>query len=390
MFRGSLGMLLQHKTRLLYLCDRENTMNINSNLIDSGSIRFNSFLKQAKDLFTTPIVTRQQFGVVLFLAFLYLFLPQRPPIDWDLYNENFWSAGLYTYHNQTIVSPPWAFILMMPYYLMRAEGARAFSVLVIGWLSYRRSWSLSKFFAIILSPFFLVTMSKSNMDILVLVFPILLWEAVQGTRWQTPGRGIALSLLLLKPQGALLIWLYLMWNSRDDWRGLVKPLMIVALLTIPISLIGSPPLIMQWINNLVKPHPQNTFFWSINNMSFSSYFSLTAAVILLLVSFSILFAFMKWKMKRWYREHTIASLLLVSMFLSPYASQQSFSSALAFIPSWASFFTQFIVVSVSFKIFDYWDYIPPLMLMIGVISLYFYQPTEKWGQRDNQAPLKVN
>jgi hypothetical protein len=45
---------------------------------------------------------------------------------------------------------------------------------------------------------------------------------------------------------------------------------------------------------------------------------------------------------------------------------------------------------VSFKIFDYWDYIPPLMLMIGVISLYFYQPTEKWGQRDNQAPLKVN
>jgi hypothetical protein len=78
------------------------------------------------------------------------------------------------------------------------------------------------------------------------------------------------------------------------------------------------------------------------------------------------------------------------MFLSPYASQQSFSSALAFIPSWTSFFTQFIGVSVSFKSFDYWDYISPLMLMIGGISLYFYQPTEKWEQRDNQAPLKVN
>jgi hypothetical protein len=365
-------------------------MQIRSTLLNSGSIRLSSFLGQIKDLFTTPIVSRQQFGVILFLAFLYIFIPQIPPIDWNLYNENFWSAGLYAYNNQTIVSPPWAFILMFPYYLMRAEGARAFSVLVIGWLSYRRSWSLAKFLAIILSPFFLVTMSKSNMDILVLVLPILLWETAQGTRWQTLGRGLALSLLLLKPQGAILIWLYLLWTGRDDWRGLVKPMLIVALLTMPISMVGSPPLILQWINNLVIPDPQNAFYLSINNMSFSSYYSLTAALALLLVSFSSLFALMKWKMKRWCNEHTIASLLLVSMFLSPYTSQQSFSSALAFIPSWVSFFTQFVVVSVSFRILEYWAYIPPLILLIGVISLYFYQPTEKNSPRGNHAPLKVN
>ena len=365
-------------------------MNIHSNFINSGSLRLNSFLEQAKGLFTNPINTRQQFGVVLFLAFLYIFLPQRPPIDWDLYNVNFWSAGLSAYNDQNIVSPPWAFILMVPYYLMRAEGARVFSVLVIGWLAYQRSWSLSKFLAIVLSPFFLVTMSKSNMDILALVLPIVLWEAVQGTKWQTLGRGLALSILLLKPQGAVLIWLYLLWSSRDDWRAVIQPLLIGALLVIPISIIGSPPLIMQWINNLVNPAPQFAEYWSINNISLSRYLSPLTAAMVVLVSFSFLFGFMKWKMKRWSKEHTLASLLLASMFLSPYTSQQSFSSALAFIPSWASFFTQSIVLILSFRFLNYWDLIPLLILLIGLASLYFYQPANKNEPRGRHAPVRVN
>jgi hypothetical protein len=346
-----------------------------------------SFLQQLKDLFTTPIASRQQMGVILFLALLYIFIPQRTPADWDLYNENFWSAGLNAYHNQSIVSPPWAFILMLPYYLMRAEGARVFSVLVIGWLSYQRSWSLSKFFAIALSPFFLVTMSKSNLDILVLVFPILLWEIAQGTRWQTIGRGIALSILLLKPQGALLIWIYLLWTGRDDWYGLVKPLLVVALLVIPISAIGSPPLILQWMNNLLHPSPQNEYYWSINNLSLSRYLSPLNALLVVIVSFSTMFSFMKWRRRLWSSGHTLASLLLVSMFLSPYASQQSFSSALAFIPSWVSFFTQSFVLFVSFKVLNYWENIPLLILLIGLVSLYFYQPTEN---TDQHAQVKVN
>jgi hypothetical protein len=366
-------------------------MQIRSILIDSNSTsRFHSFTLQIKEFFTTPIVSRQQFGVILFLALFYIFIPQKQPIDWDLYNENYWSAGLNAYADPTIVSPPWAFILMVPYYLMRAEGARVFSVLVIGWLSYHRSWSLSKFLAIILSPFFLVTMSKSNMDILVMVFPILLWEIVQGTRWQPAGRGLALSLLLLKPQGTLLIWLYLLWTSRDDWRGLVKPLMIVALLIIPISMIGSPPLILQWANNLINPDPQNAFYWSINNMSLSNYFSPITATMVLLISFSALYGVMKWNRKRWCKGHTVASLLLISMFLSPYASQQSFSSALAFIPSWASFFTQSIVLIASIKIIDYWAFIPLMVLLIGISSLYYYQPAEKRERRSSYARIKVS
>lgn len=352
--------------------------------------RLQSFASQVIMLFTTPIASRQQIGVILFLALLYIFLPQKPPIDWDLYNNNFWSGGIHAYNNQTIVSPPWAFILMMPYYLMRAEGARMFSVLVIGWLSYRRRWSLSNFLAITLSPFFLVTLSKSNMDILVMVFPILLWESVERTRWQVAGRGVALSFLLLKPQGTILIWLYLFWTCRNELRGLIKPLLIVALIVIPISVIGSPPLLLQWLNNLVNPAPQNVFYWSINNLSFSTYYSPFISLSVLLVSFFTLWGIMKWKRKRWCREHTIASLLLASMFLSPYASQQSFSSALAFIPSWASFFTQCIVLVTSLRTIEYWAYIPPLILLIGVISLYFYQPAIEKGQAKIPSTVKVN
>jgi hypothetical protein len=233
-------------------------------------------------------------------------------------------------------------------------------------------------------------MSKSNMDILALVLPIVLWETVQGTRWQTVGRGLALSILLLKPQGAVLIWLYLLWTRRDDWRGLVKPLLIVALLVIPISVIGSPPLFLGWINNLVNTTPQNEYWWSVNNISLSRDLTPLTAVTVLLVSFGTLFGLMKWMRKRWSRGHTLASLLLASMFLSPYTSQQSFSSALAFIPSWASFFTQSIVLIVSFRFFNYWDLIPLLILLVGLLSLYFYQPAEENKPRDRHAPLRVN
>lgn len=347
------------------------------NVDTTSGNRINLFLLEAKKLFCSPITTRQQMGVIVFLAILSIFFPQATPIDWDLNTQNFWSAGLSTYSDPSVVYPPWALILMVPYYLMRAEGARALSVLVIGWLCYQRRWSLSKFLAIVISPFFLVTMAKSNMDILVIVFPILLWEVVQGTRWQTAGRGLALSLLLLKPQGAILIFIYLLWNSKNDWRGLVKPMLMVALITIPISLIGSPPLILQWIDNLVHPDPQNAYYWSVNNLSFTNYFTPISGVMVVLASFATLYGVMRWRGKSWHRDHTLASLLLISMFLSPYTSQQSFSSGLAFIPSWASFFIQNFVLVTSMKFLDYFAFLPLILLLIGLASLYFFQPLEK-------------
>lgn len=361
-------------------------MNNRSILINPDSTtRLQALIYYLKQLFITPIASRQQFGVILFLAFLYIFVPQMSPVDWDLNTKDLWATGLNVYTDPGKVYPPWGLILMVPYYIMRAEGARLFSVLVIGWLSYRRRWSLAMFFTIVLSPFFLVTMSKSNMDILVLVFPILLWETVQGTRWQTVGRGLALSIFLLKPQGAILIWLYLLWTSKEDWQGLIKPLLIVVLLVIPISIIGSPPLFLQWLNNLVIPTPQNEYYWSVNNISLSNYLSPLSAVVVLIILFALLLVTMRLKGKHWSKGHTLASLLLVSMFLSPYTSQQSFSSALAFIPSWGSFFIQSLVLIVSFRFFDYWDFIPLLILTIGLASLYIHQPVST--KDDNQGFL---
>lgn len=357
-------------------------MNNRSILFNPNSTtRLEAFIYYLRQLFRTPIASRQQFGIILFLAFVYIFIPQMSPIDWDLNTKDLWSAGLNVYADPSKVYPPWGLILMVPYYLMRAAGARVFSVLVIGWLSYRRRWSLVMFFAIVLSPFFLVTMSKSNMDILVLVFSVLLWEAVQGTRWQTVGRGFALSILLLKPQGAILIWIYLLWTSREDWKGLIKSLLIVALLVIPISLIGSPPLFIQWLNNLVNATPENAYYWSVNNISLSSYLSPLSALVVLIVSFILLSGMMRWKGRHWSKGHTLASLLLVSMFLSPYTSQQSFSSALAFIPSWGSLFIQSVILMISFKFLRYWDFIPLLMLTIGIASIYFYQPRTRGEDR---------
>lgn len=337
--------------------------------------RINFFSRQFKNIFFTPITTRQHWGVILLVACLFIFLPQFPPIDWDLITGDFWPEGLNAYDNPgQVVYPPWGLIILVPYYLAGAEGSRVLSVLVIAWMSSRRNWSLSKFLALALSPFFLVTLSKSNLDILVYVFPILLWESAEDTRWQSVGRGLALSILLVKPQGAVFLWPYLLWSARKDWQGLIKPLLITAVLVIPISLYGSPPLVVKWLHNINNPNPLYEYWWSLNNLSLSTYYSPIAAILILLSAFLGLAGILKWRGKPWSKGHTLSSMLIVSMLLSPYTSQQSFSSALAFVPSWGSFFVQNIVLAISFTFLDYLGYIPWWALLIGLATLYFYQP----------------
>lgn len=337
-----------------------------------------SFSSYFKNIFSRPISSPKQWIIIIFVAFLFIFVPQFPPTDWDLNTKDLWIDGLNMYDDPNRVYPPWGLILLVPYFLMRAEGARVFSVLVIGWLSYRRGWPLSKFLAVVLGPYFLVTMSKSNMDVLVLVFPILLWESVEGSRWQSVGRGLALSVLLLKPQGAVFLWLYLLWESRDNWRELVKPLLVVALIVIPVSLLGTPPpLILQWFNNIRHPSQQNIFYWSINNISLFALFSPFSTILIFLSAYGLLAGLMKWRGKRWSNEHTLASLVFVSLLLSPYASQQSFSSALAFIPSWWSVAIQNMLLIISFSYFGYLEYIPLWIFLNGLAALYFYEPKSK-------------
>jgi hypothetical protein len=327
-----------------------------------------------KELFITPIDNYRKSFIILYVAVIFIFVPQDLPTDWDLNTVGFWSDIPRTFKNPSFVYPPWGLILMLPYKFMRAEGVKFFSVLVVGWLAIRQKWSLLKFFAIVLSPYFLVTMFKSNMDIFVFVLPILLWEAAVGTRWQNIGRGSALSILLLKPQGAVFIWFYLIWNSREKWKELIIPFITVALVTIPVSLFGTPSLITQWLHNVTQPSEQNQLYWSSNNISLATRYTLPGAVLILISVSLILLLLVRLRKIVWSSNHTIASLLIMSMFLSPYASQQSISPALAFVPSWRA-----VVMSAAGLIWGssdsrYFDILPLWVLILTVSSFLFFIP----------------
>ncbi|HFD38648.1 MAG TPA: hypothetical protein ENJ31_02175 [Anaerolineae bacterium] len=332
----------------------------------------------ARSIFMTPVHTWRHCIVVLCVALAFILMPQRDPVDWNLNTEGYWSAFPNSYADPAKVYPPWGLILMLPYYWMRAEGARVASVLVIGWLAFRRHWTLSRFLAAVLSPYFLTTMSKSNMDIFVFVLPLLLWEAAEGTRWQSLGRGTAMSLSLLKPQGSLFIWGYWLWCSRKRWKDLIWPLGIVALVTLPISLIGSPPLIWQWMQNLLNPSSANAYYWSVNNLSLTSKFGVLPGALIFFLAASVVGIGVWRGWIRWSRDHVYAALLFSSFFLLPYASQQSSSSAFTLIPSWPSFLMQWVGILLGFQL-DYWDYIPLYVLFFATVSMFLYIPRPSPG-----------
>lgn len=344
-----------------------------------------------KNIFLTPVSTRPQKLIVLFVALLFIFMKKQYPLDWELNTVGFWSTFPNTYQNPNFVYPPWGLILMLPYKWMQAEGAKFFSVLVIGALVVRNKGSLSTFFAIVLSPYFIGTMGKCAMDILVLVFPIYLWEVSCGRRWQTPARGLAISLTLIKPQAALFIWLYTFWKERHNWKSLLWPLGIVALITIPISLVGSPPLLLQWIENLRNPSPDNLYYWSINNFSLTSKYTLFGSIGILLIVGAGLYFLSRRKVITWTEDLTKTSLLYASMAVSPYTSQQSLSSSLAFIPSWFLVFIQVIQYYLIINVSTYRTYLPlEILVMVLLAVLYYGVKTRKRVQRTNEDDTNDN
>lgn len=261
---------------------------------------------------------------------------------------------------------------MLPYYLMRAAGSRVISVWVIGWLAYKREWPLTNFFFIVLSPYFMLTMTKSNMDILVIVLPILLWETAQGKRWEVLGRGLSISVSLLKPQVTILTILFLIWTSRKEWKKALAQIAIAGLVVLPISFIGSPPLLLQWLNNIFHPSYQNAVYWTINNLSLSAAYGFWIALGILSIIIFILSLLIKTRMISWNRDQTLSSLFLISMYLLPYTSQQSFSSGLAFIPSLSGFILQWLRVGYGSATFGFRDNISLWTLSIALLSLIFY------------------
>lgn len=334
------------------------------------------FSKRFNNIFCAPIQNSNQYIIILIVSLSFLFMPQHQPVDWYLNTNGFWSSFPNSYSDPTNVYPPWGLILMLPYYWIRAEGTRVLSVLVIGLLVCKRRWNLLQFFTIVLSPYFLVTMAKSNLDIFVFVLPILIWDLSKNTRWQTIGWGTALALSLIKPQGMFFVWIYWFWTDRKRWREMLWPFGIVLLITVPISLVGSPPLFIQWINNLINPDTQNQYWWSINNLSLTSKFGLVPGLIALLLPILILISLRLVGWIQWSRDHLYAGLLFLSFFLLPYASQQSVSSAFAFIPSLPALAIQWIGVYFGLRFLDYNNYVPLFILFFGVASLIFFRSRE--------------
>lgn len=325
-------------------------------------------IRKTLDLFLSPINHKRQIIIIIFSSLLFIFMPQLPPSDWELNTVGLFENILNVYRNPSYVYPPWALIPLCLYRLIGPEGTRILSVIVIGVLCKQQQWSLIKFFTITLSPYFLATMTKSNIDIISYVLPIVLInESRKFRRFQFIVQLIAFYLLLIKPQGAILLIPFLLMNNRI----LVKKSSLLGLiiLTVPISLLSNPPLILQWMNNIINPSPENKFYWSINNISvISKEYTLEVILVIFFVILSLL-GLVRKRVILWSRNHWISSLLFLSMIFSPYTSQQSFSSALAFIPSGLSFLYQIVIIVFLSYTDIYFKFLPIIIMSVFMVSL---------------------
>lgn len=329
-------------------------------------------------LLTTPIHSPRHWGIILVVALTFIFLKPAEYSDWEL-NTRPLRDGLAAYQHKSAVYPPWDLILLWPYYFLTELGSRVASVLVVGWLAARCQWSLLRFFAIVLAPPFVWTMRLYNLDVLVLLLPVLLWVTAEGSPRQSLGRSLALLLLLVKPQGGYLLLAYLLWVHRRSWRAMIPLVALMLLVTIPISLVGSPPLFLQWIDNLRHPSALNQMWWKDNNISLTADYGLGIACFVTAGAFVAVYAAKRQRARGWTHNHTYATLLMVSMLLSPYTSNQSAVAALAFVPSSPAFILQHMVYlggAITGANLPY-DAIPMLFLMVS--GLWFYESRQDVG-----------
>ena len=59
-----------------------------------------------RKLMLSPVSSWKHWGIILLVAFLFIFKKQFPPSDWVLNTENLWRDGLFMYDNPDRVYPP--------------------------------------------------------------------------------------------------------------------------------------------------------------------------------------------------------------------------------------------------------------------------------------------
>ena len=326
---------------------------------------------QAEALFFDPLRSGPQWLLVVLVSLLFIFAPVIGD-DW-LLNTTGLENGLDLYRaNPDYVYPPWALILLWPY---RWLGAAVTRVLIGLFTAVWVSWtgqSLSRYFAITFSAYFVFTLGFTNIDLFVTVLPIFLWYLDARPPWDIPVRTAGLLLLSLKPQSGLLLAVLLAWHFRSQWKRLLAPALITALVIVVPSALGSPPLFAQWIENLLDPTTINLARWQANNVSFTNGagFLLAAAVTLTLVA--ALFLLFLRVGRPITRLHQYAAVPLVSVLLSPYASHQSLVGFAVLVPSWPAVLIQYAVMIVFILLETYQAAAGFWTLLFGLLYLWFF------------------
>lgn len=298
-------------------------------------------MRSLRLVFTTQVSSYHQWIIIVVVALLFVFIPQVGNNDWQR-NASQIPLGLGIYSDPAYVYPPWALLLLYPHFALGAAGTRVASVLIIGLLAHIRNWSLGQFLSVVLAPLFLWTMVLSSADVLILMGAILLWG--WNGRWQALPRGLALALLLLKPQVTFLLVLYWLWTLLRQPRALLGVLLATLVITLPISLLGTPPLLLQWIGNLLHPTVENADLWLLNNLSLTVRYGLPFALVVVVVAFGALYLWLRQRGKIWTQDASVSAALTAAMLTAPYASNQSAIVPLALHPSWRITALQYLLV----------------------------------------------
>lgn len=303
----------------------------------ASSLNFQSF----RAVFAAKVTSYPQWIIIAAVGLLFVFMPQLPNNDWQR-NASQLPLGLGIYSDPAYVYPPWALLLLAPHYLLGAAGTRVASVLIIGVLAQVSGWSLGQFLSVALAPLFLWTMVLSSADVLILVGAVLLWN--WNVRWQALPRGMALALLLLKPQVTFLLVLYWLWTLLRQPRAVLGVLLVTLAVTLPISLLGNPPLLLQWVSNLTSPVAVNLDHWVYNNLSLTYRYGLPFALVIVTVAFGALYAWLWQRGKTWTQNASVSTALTAAMLTAPYASNQSAIVPLALHPSWRITLLQYVLM----------------------------------------------
>lgn len=332
-------------------------------------------MTRIRQIFSQPITDIRSLLLLALLLLVVVLMPEIPPGDWNL-NAKPLTTGLQLYENPNYVFPPWVLLLFWPYYFANVIGTRIAFVLSAAFLAYRRSWSVGRFMLIVLCPIFLYSVAFNNVDLLVLALPLVLWDFVREKQWAWIAWGILFAVMLLKPQGALIAIPYLLWQERQRWPELVRAISLTSLIILPISLVGSPPLLLQWLDNIRFPSAQNQLYWGENNLSLNTKFGFSIALALITLGIVSLYSLMRWRGKTWAKHHTWGTLIFVSMFLAPYASSQSMIAPFAFVPSWQAYLLQVLYFAFPKAIEQ--SPIPAQVwfFLLALLALYF-APTQK-------------